>query len=349
VELISPAWILARGQQGGITDGENQMEKIFKILMLAILAGGFSFSCNASDEQADGTDNSGGSDSDGDSDGDGDSAADFGSYSFTGVWLFSGVKEVCSQTLPDGELKITTIQVSVYDHAEGATEYDDNDNTGADGDADADVDADADTDADTDADAESNYTLLKTVSVNCEEGSFVVGDLKRGAYFVKVEALVEYPWFSITGEADAGESTDLEVSDPQIQAFYVGSDTVVMPTSSDEPVKFDMRINRGSIEVTWGFNQGDCSSEENNVEKVSVALISSSSINNVDSGKLDCDIEGQAYLFKDLSWDTYTVTITGFDKNGTETFFGSLDRPIEIFPGTEISGPDGYIELVPVE
>jgi hypothetical protein len=45
----------------------------------------------------------------------------------------------------------------------------------------------------------------------------------------------------------------------------------------------------------------------------------------------------------------YTVTVTGYDSNDEESHKGSFDTPVEIRPGTEISGMDGLIELEPID
>jgi hypothetical protein len=236
-------------------------------------------------------------------------------YPFTGVWSFSGQKGVCSQPIPGGTIEFSSIYVSVYSD---------------------------------ESDIENDKDPIDTVSVPCDEGSFVVEDLERGSYYVVVEAMAEDP--VIVPEGDAGVS-DTDNADPQTRAYFISSDTVVVPTSGDEPVEFEMKINNGSILVTWDFAEGgSCSSEWNNVAKVDIELTGTKSINDQSSGKIACNTSGkQEFLFDDLDWDVYTVTITGYDSTGAETHTGSFDEPIEIRPGTDITGRDGIIHLAPIE
>jgi hypothetical protein len=238
-------------------------------------------------------------------------------YGFKGEWLFADLPGVCSQTLPlnlgGQELPFETMRVTVYS---------------------------------SESDIKNGNAPVATDSFPCEDGSFEMADLKRGSYFVTVEAMVNEQDVEI--EIDAGVS-DTESSESEIRAYYIGSDTVVLPTATDETLEFDMGINRGSIEVTWDFEDGNCSSSWNDVKTVIVELTGNSSSNDEESDELACTLDGQKYLFDDLNWDIYTVTVTGFDPDGMETFAGSFDEPIEIRPGTDISGRDGIIKLLPIE
>lgn len=236
-------------------------------------------------------------------------------YEFSGVWDFSGVSGVCSQPVPpghgEGMLDFLSIVVEVYNK-------------------------------------ETDEEPIVTETVDCDDGIFTIDDLKRGSYFVKVNAMAEDPVEEIA-DAGADSASDVENPDPEIRAYYVGTETVVVPSSDHDPVTFDMSIGTGAIEVSWDFDKGACSSSWNNVEKVSVELQGERAGNDRESGDLDCDATGQSYLFDGLSWDVYTVTVKGYDPNGEETHYGSFDAPVEIRPGTEISGLDGLIELEPID
>ena len=237
-------------------------------------------------------------------------------YDFKGVWLFSDLPEVCSQTLPTslggGTLKFETIRVRVFS-------------------------------------SETAVDPIKTVSVPCSEGYFVVEDLNRGSYFVKVEAMAEDP-VEVPPSIEESDTGDLnDDSDnfvPEIRAYYLGTSVVVVPNSYDEVIEFDMKINKGSIEVTWDFEAGSCAGDWNNVKNVNITLKGTSSLNNHDSGQLACDQKGQSYLFDKLNWDVYTITVTGFDPNNKETHIGTISKPLEIRPGTDISGTDGLVKIV---
>ncbi len=233
-------------------------------------------------------------------------------YSFTGVWSFSGQKAVCSQPVPGGTVEFSSIRASVYND---------------------------------EGDIEKGNAPVETVSVSCDEGMFVVEDLDRGSYYVLVEAMAQDPVVEPEGDAGVDDSSERET-----RAYYVSSETVVIPASGDEKIEFEMKMNNGSIKVTWDFAEGgSCSSDWNNVAKVDVELEGTHSINNQSSGKIACNTSGkQEYLFEDLDWDTYTVTVTGYDSKGAETHTGSFDEPVEIRPGTDITGKAGIIHLEPI-
>lgn len=247
---------------------------------------------------------------------------DTSTHAFTGTWTFSSGKALCSQIINAGangeaRVQIDTIKASVFED-------------------------------------DTQAKLIKTVTVPCSDSTFTVDELGRGSYFVLVEAMALDPTVTPTEDTDNGNDAGIDEyagdSDaPITRAYFVSNDTVVVPTTADETIEFPMSINNGTIEVTWAFEGGgNCGSDWINVAKVSIELKGTSSLNNQSSGQLDCDVAGQKYLFEDLDWDIYTITVTGLDEAGAETFMGTFDEPVEVPPGTEISGRDGIITLTEI-
>ena len=239
-------------------------------------------------------------------------------YEFSGVWLVARQAEVCEMSMPafrgGGYLEFDDIVVSVYK-------------------------------------SDKDETPVATETVSCSAGSFTVDGLARGSYFVKVEAMAQDPSSDdIELDTDMDASVDdIVTEDPVTRAYYVGTGTVTVPSGSEEEEEFELSINTGSIEVGWDFDKGACASDWNNVSTIQVELTAaSSSRNDQDSGSIACDINGQTYLFEELDWDVYNVTITGYDPDGVKTHTGALEAPLEVRPGTNISVKDAYIELIPL-
>ena len=235
-------------------------------------------------------------------------------YEFSGYWTFGGFSGLCSQFLPaaydGGSLTFETIEVKVFKSEEDMEEE----------------------------------KVHKEVTVDCSEGEFTVDDLKRGTYVVTVSAMAKDPVAEIDIDAGADGSVVQPDDDSQARAYYQTTQEVVVPTKDDEAVEFEMKLGTGSIEVTWDFESGQCNSDWNQVATVSIEINADSSGKTYKSGELECT--ESKWTVADLPWDVYTVSIEGFDADGNKTHEGGFENPVEIRPGTHISGRDGLIVLV---
>ena len=234
-------------------------------------------------------------------------------YEFNGYWTFAGVENMCKWSLPQqlggDELEFETIEVKMYKD-EAALEADD---------------------------------VYQETRVPCSDGSFTLEDVERGTYQVVVSALAADPDVEIAIDAGVDESVDFDDEGPDVRAYFDSTEEVVIP-SKDDKVEFKMEFGTGSIAVSWGFESGQCASEWNQVETVKVEVKGAADEKTYDSGELPCNTTN--WKVDDLSWDIYTVNIVGYDKDGKKTHEGSFDNPVEIRPGTHISGRDGLILLI---
>jgi len=234
-------------------------------------------------------------------------------YEFKGYWTFSGLSDLCQQPLPDayggGNLSFDTIVVEVFE---------------------------------SEADMEAGEVYRDT-TVDCSDGTFTIDDLERGTYFVTVSAMAADPTDEIVLDAGVDASVELDDDGPEVRAYYQSTEEVVVPSKDDEAVEFEMKIGTGSIEVTWDFESGQCNSDWNQVATVSIEVKGQSRGNPYDSGELDCT--DSKWKVDDLPWDVYSVTIEGFDEDGNKTHEGAFENPVELRPGTHISGRDGLIVL----
>lgn len=236
-------------------------------------------------------------------------------YEFTGIWTFSGQPRLCKQYLSDdyggGELEFDEIVIKVYENEKSQEEGD----------------------------------VLVEETVPCSAGSFTIDDLARGTYIVNVQAMAMDPVIEeedALTDAGTGEEEETESSEREVRAYYESTKEVVVPPKEDEQVKFSMEWGTGSIEVNWSFVNGlMCGAAMNNVEKVEVEIIGEKSGDSYNSEKLDCT-EG-SWKAEDLIWDEYTITVLGYNEDGDQTHVGSLETPLEIRPGTHLTGEDGVI------
>jgi hypothetical protein len=229
-------------------------------------------------------------------------------YDLTGYWTFAGIAGICSQSLPPsyGGSSLEFETIAVK-----VFESDE---------------------------ARTRGEIYKESTTPCSEHEFVIETLAQGSYLVNVVAMAPDPTES-TGEDAPGDG------EPMLRPYYETTQEVVVPDDVDEPVEFEMKLGTGSIEVSWEFEDGgQCN--QNDVATVSIELTGQANGRQEGATHLDCT--EHSWRAENLVWDTYDVTVKGFKEGDTEnpTHAGAFENPVEIRPGTHITGKDGLVELV---
>jgi hypothetical protein len=148
--------------------------------------------------------------------------------------------------------------------------------------------------------------LNAAVTVPCDDKAYTIPRLKRGTYFIEVQAWGEY--------------------DAQDLPIMAASKTLNAPTAEGEDTDFVLLQAPGDIHVTWIFaNSMGC---ENN-EAVTVKIITNDDvIDDVECGPQEYTVTDQT-AFVDQS-----VTVEAKDAEGETIFTGEADEnPFYLLPG----------------
>lgn len=167
----------------------------------------------------------------------------------------------------------------------------------------------------------------KTVPVTCDSFSYTIRKLERGSYVVTIEAEAEYdgvtlPYYKAVGEIEA-------------------------PAKDQEIPVFNLTLNTGEVQVTWGFDMGVCAT--NSVSEVLILLESSKNGNVPPYEKWVSCNEENGWLIKDIGWDEYNLSMEAYTEKGELTHKGDCaQNPFKVRPGQVIEDRDAYVQLVPL-
>ncbi len=155
---------------------------------------------------------------------------------------------------------------------------------------------------------EDTETPIAAYTADCTDFEFVIPDLSRGTYDVEIGAVAEH-----NGESLPYFQASLEVDVP-----------------SDEEYTASLSLGTGSVRVGWGFDQGFCVSNE--VETIGIQLTGET--NDYEATDVPCSDE--IYLIDNVKWDTYSLTVQGFDADELLTHTGDASSDFEVKPGQVI-------------
>lgn len=145
------------------------------------------------------------------------------------------------------------------------------------------------------------------VRVPCTDYGYEVNRLKRGTYFVELDAY----------------ATD---SDGDYIPYFQAEGGIRAPAESDMGYDFGLALGKGEIMIRWGFaDYGWCDS--NGVSDLDISLVSE---------LVACADE--TYLMEDVAWQEWTLTIDGLDEDGDVVKTGAYNDgdPFLVKPGQSI-------------
>jgi hypothetical protein len=173
-------------------------------------------------------------------------------------------------------------------------------------------------------DNEGDEETVQEGVAKCNAFSYTLYGLERGEYFVTVGALATYD--DVTLPYFQGDSNSL----PEESDF-------VVPATEDGPYDFTLTLGKGTVTVTWDFEQGVCGTNE--VSEITVSLIGAQPNHQYDFQKISCDLEG-GLVIEDVEWDMYSILVQGF--NGAEqlTHIGESGEDFKVRPGEHIGDLD---------
>jgi hypothetical protein len=146
----------------------------------------------------------------------------------------------------------------------------------------------------------------------CDEHFYTIQNLEEGEYYVTFGAMAEY------------EGQEL--------AFFQMDMDIEAPAEQDEYVEM-WQMGSGSVQASWGFVSGFCVG--NGVEKIDIALNSVTGDAEYTQEGIDCVDE--ILLIEDVPWDTYSLSIQGFDLYGSQTHSGETAEDFEVLPGSQVN------------
>jgi hypothetical protein len=169
-------------------------------------------------------------------------------------------------------------------------------------------------------------TVVEPLRAQCAQLEYVVRKLRRGTYWVVLEAMADF--------------------DGERLPYYKGGGELTVPT--DEKLTIQLTMAKGSVEVGWGFERSYCTG--NAVTEVSASLTLQGSTQSITSGLIPCTDE--IYLFANLDWGLYSLVVEGYDAAGAVTHRGEYEAP-NIIPeqdtatDTGVADPDGGVAEAP--
>ncbi|MCP4674289.1 MAG: hypothetical protein GY854_01980 [Deltaproteobacteria bacterium] len=145
-------------------------------------------------------------------------------------------------------------------------------------------------------------TVQNPFETPCSDKQTTIYNLERGQYFVVVEAIANHQ--------------------EQVLPYFEGTATIDVPAENEDKVHpIPLNQNTGSIEVGWGFdNYRQCNDSSVMVSEVKIILVGKDNKYETDP-PIPCSEAN--YLFEDLKWDLYTLTIVGFNEEGEPTHRGT--------------------------
>jgi hypothetical protein len=163
---------------------------------------------------------------------------------------------------------------------------------------------------------QGSTTTIQTADVDCSDFSYTIEGLKRGNYWVRVDAMAQ-----IEG-------------DDEPLPYYQSEQEILAPSDADYPegYKFALEVGRATVEVRWDFDQVGYSCVDYGVEDVDISIADEIVPCNGDNG--------QIYVVEDVSWNTYTIAIDGLDADGNPVAHGDYNdgNEFEIKPRDYVDG-----------
>jgi len=167
-------------------------------------------------------------------------------------------------------------------------------------------------------DNEEAETSIQSVEADCADNSYTITGLKRGTYWVRVDAMAQ-----------------LEGDDEPLPYFQAEGE-IKAPSKAELPdgYKFALEVGKATVEVVWDFETaGMC--PQHSVTDVVISI-------DPDDAFIPC--EDGSYVIEDVSWQMQTITVTGYDDAENPVTEGAYNEgnPFEIKP-REYLGNDAIV------
>jgi hypothetical protein len=164
---------------------------------------------------------------------------------------------------------------------------------------------------------EDATTTLQTADVSCEDHAYTIEGLARGTYWVRVDALA-------TVEGDTEELP-----------YYQAAQTITVPSGTEDPngYKFALEVGKATVEVRWDFAAAGMICQDYDVEEIDISIANEIvPCNDPENGTM--------YVVRDVSWNSYTITIDGLNADGDPVVHGEYNDgdSFEIKPKEYVGG-----------
>jgi hypothetical protein len=164
---------------------------------------------------------------------------------------------------------------------------------------------------------EDSETTIQSIEADCSDFSYTIEGLKRGKYWVRVNAMAQ-----------------LEEDDEPLP-YYQAEAEIKAPSKAElaKGYKFALEVGKATVEVRWGFEEIGYTCTDYDVEDVDISIAD-------EVAPCYDEDNGQKYIVEDVSWNNYTIAIDGLDADGNVVAHGDYNdgNPIEIKPREYVGG-----------
>lgn len=173
-------------------------------------------------------------------------------------------------------------------------------------------------------DEEESETTIQSVEASCGDFSYTIAGLKRGTYWVRVNAMAQ-----------------LEEDDEPLP-YYQAEGEIKAPSKAELPdgYKFALEVGKATVEVKWGFADVGDTCIDYDVEDIDISIADE---------VVPCYDEdiGQKHVVEDVSWNNYVIAIDGLDADGNVVAHGEYNdgNQFEIKP-REYVGDDAIVVVL---
>jgi len=173
-------------------------------------------------------------------------------------------------------------------------------------------------------DNEEAETSIQSVEADCADNSYTITGLKRGTYWVRVDAMAQLegdteplPYFQAEGEIKAPSKAELP-----------------------DGYKFALEVGKATVEVRWDFATAGTFCQDFGIEEMDISIADEVvPCNDPDNGPM--------YVVEDVSWNNYLIAIDGLDADGNAVVRGEYNDGVqfEIKP-REYVGNDAIVIIL---
>ena len=173
-------------------------------------------------------------------------------------------------------------------------------------------------------DEEESETTIQSVEASCSDFSYTIAGLKRGTYWVRVNAMAQ-----------------LEEDDEPLP-YYQAEGEITAPSKAELPdgYKFALEVGKATVEVRWDFATAGTFCQDFGIEEMDISIADEVvPCNDPDNGPM--------YVVEDVSWNNYLIAIDGLDADGNVVAHGEYNDGVqfEIKP-REYVGNDAIVIIL---
>ena len=173
-------------------------------------------------------------------------------------------------------------------------------------------------------DDEESETTTQSVEVSCDDFGYTIEGLKRGTYWVRVNAMAQ-----LDGDAEP-------------LPYYQAEGEIVAPSDAElaDGYKFALEVGKATVEVRWDFEEAGTFCQDFGVEDMEISIAD-------ELAPCNDEENGPKTVVEDVSWNNYLIAIDGLDADGNAVVHGEYNDGVqfEIKP-KEYVGDDAIIVVL---